>query len=84
MVPPVLFVDNDDDPVTLNSYSDDHHGFMRAEITPDLFTGRYYVVPRPQDPYSKGSSLLDYFEFEWGKHDYRVNSLPASQGPGNG
>jgi acid phosphatase type 7 len=79
MIPPVLFDDKENDPVTLNRYSDDNHGFMRAEITPDLFTGRYYTVPRPQEPFSKGSTLIDYFEYEWRKRDYRMNQLPAGR-----
>ena len=41
MVPPVLFDDHNNDPVTLERYSDDHHGFLRMEITSDLITGTY-------------------------------------------
>jgi|SRR5215469_4303978 len=75
MIPPVLFDDKEDDPVTLESYSDDHHGFLRMEVTPELITGRYYEVPRPQEPYSKGSHLLDYFEFDWRNGRYVPNNL---------
>jgi hypothetical protein len=45
------------------------------EITPSLVTGRYYQVPRPQDSYSKGNQLVDYFEFDWKKKRYVPNSL---------
>lgn len=76
MVPPVIFDDKDDDPVTLEAYSDDHHGFLRVELTKDLFVGRYYTVPRPQEPYSKGTALLDYFEFDFTTRTYRPNHLP--------
>jgi acid phosphatase type 7 len=75
MIPPVQFDDNDNDPVTLESYSDDHHGFMRIEITPTTLTGRYYIVPRPQDPFSKGSHLVDYFEYDWASKKYNPNKL---------
>jgi hypothetical protein len=77
MVAPVTFDDKQNDPVTLERYCDDHHGFMRMEITPSLITGRYYTVPRPQEPYSKGSQLLDYFEFDWRAKRYVPNSLPT-------
>ena len=56
-------------------YSDDHHGFLRLEITSRLIIGRYYAVPRPQEPYSKGSQLIDYFEFDWTKKRYVPNTL---------
>ena len=75
MIPPVVFNDAQGDPVTLESYSDDHHGFLRMEITDTLITGRYYEVPRPQEPYSKGSHLLDYFEFDWRNKRYVPNTL---------
>jgi acid phosphatase type 7 len=78
MIPPVVFDDKQGDPVTLECYSDDHHGFMRVEVTPQLITGRYYEVPRPQEPYSKGSHLLDYFEFDWRKGKYVPNHLSAA------
>jgi acid phosphatase type 7 len=75
MIPPVVFKDAQGDPVTLERYSDDHHGFLRLEITPTLITGRYYTVPRPQEPYSTGNQLIDYFEFDWRKRRYVSNTL---------
>jgi hypothetical protein len=75
MIPPVVFQDHGGDPVTLEKYSADHHGFLRVEITPELITGRYYQVPRPQEPYSKGNQLVDYFEFDWKKRRYVPNNL---------
>jgi hypothetical protein len=75
MIAPVVFNDRQGDPVTLEAYSDDHHGFLRLEVTPKLITGRYYEVPRPQEPYSKGSHLLDYFEYDWQQHQYVPNHL---------
>jgi acid phosphatase type 7 len=75
MVPPVVFDDKQGDPVTLERYSDDHHGFLRMEITDQLVVGRYYEVPRPQEPYSKGNQLLEYFEFDWRNKRYIPNTL---------
>jgi hypothetical protein len=75
MVTPVQFDDKQGDPVTLERYSDDHHGFLRLEITETLITGWYYEVPRPQEPYSKGNQLLDYFEFDWRQKRYVPNTL---------
>jgi len=70
-----MFDDKDGDPVMLERYSDDHHGFLRLEITPAVIKGHYYVVPRPQEPYSKSNQLLDYFTFDWHKHRYVPNAL---------
>ncbi len=73
MVTPAQFDVGGGDHATVEKYSDDHHGFMRLEITPQTITGRYYEVPRPQEPYSKGSQLFDYFEFDWKKRQYLPN-----------
>ena len=75
MVTPVTFTDTNGDPVTLERYSDDHHGFLRLEVTDALITGRYYTVPRPQEPFSKPNQLLDYFEFDWRNRRYVPNRL---------
>jgi hypothetical protein len=81
MVPPVIFHDKQGDPVTLERYSADHHGFMRMEITADLITGRYYTVPRQHEPYTKGNQLLDYFEYDWKNRRYVPNTLPTPDVP---
>jgi hypothetical protein len=75
MVPPVVFTDKDGAQVTLNAYSDDHHGFLRVDVTADTFTGRYYQVPRPQEPYSKGNQLVDYFDYHWLQKQVPTNAL---------
>jgi len=80
LVTPTTFQDKEGETVTLEKYSDDNHGFLRLEVTDTTITGRYYTVPRPQDPYSKGSSLLDYFEYDWKKRQYVANTLSAGQG----
>ena len=75
LIAPVNFVDKQGETVTLETYSDDHHGFMRLEITDKLITGRYYLVPRPHEPFTKGSQLHDYFEIDWRKKRYVPNTL---------
>ena len=65
MVTPSNFDAGDGEAVTLEKYSDDHHGFLRMEVTPELIIGRYYEVPRPQEPRTKGSQLLDYWEYDF-------------------
>jgi acid phosphatase type 7 len=73
MVTPARFDDKEGDNATVEKYSDDHHGFMRLEVTGQTITGRYYEVPRPHEPYSKGSQLFDYFEFDWRNRRYLPN-----------
>ena len=75
MVTPVQFKDKDGETVTLEKYSDDHHGFLRLEVTDKLIIGSYFTVPRPQEPFGKGNQLLDYFEFDWKKKQYVPNHL---------
>jgi hypothetical protein len=77
MIPPVTFNDEQGDPVILERYSADHHGFLNMQITDTLITGRYYTVPRPHEPYTKGNQLLDYFEFDWRRKQYVPNALPT-------
>jgi len=74
MVTPAVFDVGGGDQGTLEKYSDDHHGFMRIEVTPKTITGRYYEVPRPQEPYTKGSQLFDYFEYDWTNRKYIPNA----------
>ena len=75
MIPPVEFNDKQGDPVRLENYSDDHHGFLHMEVTDRSIKAWYYTVPRPQEPWSKGSELVDRFEFDWKKRRYIPNSL---------
>jgi acid phosphatase type 7 len=78
MVPPVVFKDKEGDPATLDQYSADHHGFLRMQVTDKSMIGRYYEVPRPQEPYSKGNQLIDHFEFDWRKRRIVANTLEAN------
>ena len=75
MVTPVDFDAGGGETVRLEKYSDDHHGFLRVEITKTLIAGQYYEVPRPHEPFSKGSQLLDYWEYDWKKRSWRANKL---------
>ncbi len=75
MITPVVFERADGDCVTLERYCDDHHGFLRLEVTETDIIGRYYAVPRPHEPYTKQRKLIDYFEFDWRKRVYRPNAL---------
>jgi hypothetical protein len=65
MITPSAFDAGDGETVVLEKYSDDHHGFLRIELTRDAVMGKYYEVPRPQEPYSKGNQLLDYWTYDW-------------------
>jgi hypothetical protein len=74
MITPSVFDDKQGDPVTLEKYSDDHWGFSRLEVTDKMVTGRFYQVPRPQDSFSKGNQLVDYFEFDLAAKKYIPNA----------
>lgn len=55
------------DTVTLESYVDDRHGFLRVEIDGSIITGKYYTVPRPQESWHMQPRLADHFRFNWRK-----------------
>jgi hypothetical protein len=75
LVPPVTQI-VDGDRVTLERYLDDRHGFLRIEVTDQTVTGKYYGVPRPQEPWSVGTRLVDVFELDWHRHTVRAG-LPG-------
>jgi acid phosphatase type 7 len=75
MVAPVNFDAGDGETVTLEKYCDDHHGFLRLDVTKTLVTGRYYEVPRPQEPRTKGSQLLDHWQYDVKKRRWVPNQL---------
>jgi hypothetical protein len=77
LITPTQFQDKEGEVVTLEKYSDDNHGFLRLEVTETTITGRYYIVPRPQDSWSKGSQLIDYFEYDWTTRRYLPNKVTA-------
>lgn len=47
--------------VTLESYCDDRHGYLRLEVTPKALTGDYFSVPRPHESWSKPAQRVDSF-----------------------
>lgn len=60
----------DRDDVVLEKYSDDHHGFMRIQVTPNKLIGEYYVAPNPHEPWhaSESPTQFDSFEIELQKN----------------
>jgi hypothetical protein len=68
-------INQNGDPVTLERYIDDHHGFLRIEVTDKLVVGKYYTAPRPQDSWSMPPRLVDTFGFDW--NEDRIVSVQA-------
>jgi hypothetical protein len=54
--------------VTLESYVDDRHGYLRMEVSSDTLTGRYYTVPRPQESWSSPAQRADLFTLNLREH----------------
>ncbi|HET7148476.1 MAG TPA: metallophosphoesterase [Candidatus Nitrosopolaris sp.] len=56
----------DRDDVVLEKYCDDHHGFMRVQVTPERLYGEYYITPRPHESWhaSESPTQFDSFEIE--------------------
>lgn len=78
MVTPVVLDTTGGITVTLEKYTDDHHGFMIMRITPDKIIGDYYQVPRPQDPESIGNQLTDHWEYDWKSRKWLINNLAGT------
>jgi acid phosphatase type 7 len=47
--------------VSLHTFSDDRHGYLKMTVTPDAIQGEYYTVPRSQESWSAPAVLLDQF-----------------------
>ena len=54
--------------VTLESYCDDHHGYLVLEVDGTSLAGRYYSVPTQQEPASTPSQLIDSFTLNLKTH----------------
>jgi len=67
LIPP-LTLNVEGEPITLKSYLDDRHSFIRIEVTDSVVTGKCFGVPRPQESWSAPSKLADTFELDWRKH----------------
>jgi acid phosphatase type 7 len=55
----------DRDDVILEKYCDDHHGFMRLQVTPKKLIGNYYIAPNPQDSWHASTQPTPYDSFEF-------------------
>jgi hypothetical protein len=56
---------------TLESYCDDHHGYMRLEVTAQTLKGEYFTVPRPQESWNAPATLFDSFTLDLASHKVR-------------
>jgi hypothetical protein len=56
------------DTVTLESYVDDRHGFLRLDVSSSAISGKYYTVPRPQESWSQPPKLADTFQLDTRAH----------------
>jgi 3',5'-cyclic AMP phosphodiesterase CpdA len=57
-----------DPSVTLESYCDDRHGYLRLEVGTQILRGRYFAVPRPQEPWSHPAQQVDTFTLDLSQH----------------
>jgi len=55
-------------PLTLESWAADHHGFLRIEVNDQTLKGEYYEAPRPQDSWSAQPLLWDSFTLDLKQH----------------
>jgi hypothetical protein len=65
--------------VTLESYSDDRHGFLRITIDTTGGTrtlkGEYFTVPRLQESWSAPAVLFDSFTIDLNSHQVTTNQV---------
>lgn len=54
--------------VTLESYCDNRHGYMRMEVTAQTLKGEYFSVPRPQESWNGPAQLVDSFTLDLKQH----------------
>ena len=54
--------------LTLESFSQDRHGFLHLEVSRAELRGDYYTVPRPQESWSGPAQLLDSFVVDLKTH----------------
>ncbi|HEV7215905.1 MAG TPA: hypothetical protein VGP33_12385, partial [Chloroflexota bacterium] len=54
--------------LTLNSYCDNRHGYMRLTISARTLIGEYFTVPRPQEAWGDPAVLLDTFNLDLAAH----------------
>ena len=54
--------------ITLESYVDTRHGFLRLTVTPQSLAGEYFTVPRPQESWHAAAALADSFTLNLKTH----------------
>jgi hypothetical protein len=54
--------------VSLDSYCDDRHGYMRLEVSAQTLKGEYFAVPRPQESWREPAHLFDSFTLDLKAH----------------
>jgi 3',5'-cyclic AMP phosphodiesterase CpdA len=54
--------------ITLESYCDDRHGYLRLEVGAQTMRGRYFAAPRPHEPWSKHARQVDTFTVDLSRH----------------
>ncbi len=57
-----------DGPLTLESYCDDRHGFLRLMVTPKQISGEYFACPRPHESWRGQAERIDGFVLDWHTH----------------
>jgi predicted phosphodiesterase len=60
----------------LESYCDDHHGFMRLMVTPTTVTGEYFTVSRPQESWRAAPVRTDLFFLDLRSHRMLKSGTP--------
>ena len=54
--------------VTLENYCDDHHGYMRLEVSPQTLKVAFLSVPRPHEAWSAPAVVQDSFTLDLQEH----------------
>ncbi len=58
--------------LTLESYVDDRHGFLRLEVDSSTITGKVYSVPKPSEDRTGAANLEDKFVLNYKTGKYSV------------
>lgn len=58
----------DESGVVLESYCDDHHGYLLLEVDGQFLKGQYFSVPTRQEPANTPSQQIDVFTLNWKTH----------------
>lgn len=67
----------------LESYDDNHHGYLILELDKSQVRGTYFTVPRPQEPWRNPATAADSFALDLGQHSMVPSQArpPATGGP---